>query len=90
MKILPRPHSNFHPPPSYSAWSQHAKHTPVANSALNTLDQVLAFTRLYSAEIRQDTKTRRIYKSFVALTNNQFESLLAFSLWKVRNLPLSL
>lgn len=55
-----------------------------SGSELNTLDQVLAFTRMYSAEIRQDAKARRIYRSFVALTNNQFEALLAFSIWKVR------
>lgn len=60
------------------------------NPTLNTLDQVLAFTRSYSKEIRQDTKSRRIYKSFLALTQNQFEALLAFSLWKVRGLAVSL
>lgn len=72
------------------AWAQRANTNPPTSSTLNTLDQVLAFTRSYSAEIRQDTKARRIYRSFVALTNNQFEALLAFSLWKVRNLPLAL
>jgi hypothetical protein len=51
---------------------------------LNTLDQVLAFTRTYSAEIRQDAKARRLYQSFVALTDNPFDALLAFSIWKLR------
>lgn len=50
---------------------------------LNTLDQVLVFTRQYSAEIRQDAKARRIYRNFVALASNQFEALLAFSIWEV-------
>lgn len=71
-------------------WVQCSKPVAPNVSTLNTLDQVLAFTRTYSAEIRQDSKSRRIYRSFVALTNNQFEALLAFSLWKVRNLPLAL
>lgn len=71
-------------------WLRRAKQVPAVNSRLNTLDQVLVFTHTYAAEIRQDAKARRIYKSFLALTNNQFEALLAFSLWKVRNLPLSL
>ena len=51
---------------------------------LNTLDEVLAFAHTYSVEIRSDAKARRIYRTFAALTNNQFEALLAFSLWKVR------
>lgn len=57
---------------------------------LNTLDQVLSFTHTYAAEIRQDAKAKRIYQSFLALTKKRFEALLAFSLWKVRNLPLSI
>lgn len=55
-----------------------------AHSELNTLDQALKFAHSYSAEIRQDAKARRIYRSFLALTHNQFEALLAFSIWKVR------
>lgn len=51
---------------------------------LNTLDEVIAFAHSYSEEIRGDAKARRIYRTFAALTNNQFEALLAFSLWKVR------
>lgn len=82
--------SRFHPRKAYPTWSSRAKLIPAANPSLNTLDQVLALTRAYSAEIRQDPKARRIYKSFVALTNSPFEALLAFSLWKVRNLPLAL
>jgi len=58
-----------------------------ANPSLNTLDQVLQFAHTYGEEIRQDAKSRRIYRSFVALTQNQFEALLAFALWKVRGLP---
>lgn len=72
------------------SWHQRAKNVPSLDSRLNTLDQVLSFTHTYAAEIRQDAKARRIYQSFLALTNNQFEALLAFSLWKVRNLPLIL
>lgn len=55
-------------------------------ASLNTLEQVLHFARLFSQEIRHDTKSRRIYRSFAALTENQFEALLAFSIWKVRAL----
>jgi hypothetical protein len=53
---------------------------------LNTLDGALAFARFYCEEIRQDTQSRRLYRSFAALANNQFEALLAFSIWKVRHL----
>lgn len=80
-------------PPTRSfapAWNGPARMPRPVNAKLNTLDEVLDLTRSYSAEIRQDAKARRIYSSFVALTHSQFEALLAFSLWKVRNLPLAL
>lgn len=56
---------------------------PAQRLPVNTLEQALHFARLFANEIRQDTKSRRLYRNFVALTNNQFEALLAFSLWKV-------
>lgn len=90
MNISSRTISNVPTTQPLPAWMTHAKIRRFPNPSLNTLEQILAFTRTYSAEIRQDAKARRIYRSFVALTNNQFEALLAFSLWKVRNLPLSL
>lgn len=52
--------------------------------SLNTLDQALRFARSFSQEIKNDSKSRRIYRTFAALTDNQFEALLAFSIWKVR------
>jgi len=55
-----------------------------------TLDQVLAFTHTYAAEIRQDAKARRVYRTFFAMTNNQFEALLAFSIWKARGAAIRL
>jgi len=56
---------------------------PAHKLPVNTLEQALYFARVFSNEIRHDSKSRRLYRNFVALTNNQFEALLAFSLWKV-------
>lgn len=60
------------------------------NPAFLTLDQVLSFTHTYAAESRQDAKARRVYRTFFALTNNQFEALLAFSIWKARGASIRL
>lgn len=59
---------------------------PVRRLPVNTLEQALQFARVFSDEIRQDTKSRRIYRNFLALTNSPFEALLAFSVWKVHGL----
>lgn len=69
---------------SFVAAARSRKKTGAVGNDLNTLDQALRFAQSYSSEIRQDAKARRIYRSFLALTNNQFEALLAFSIWKVR------
>lgn len=61
----------------------------VQSPPLNTLDQALEFAHLFSEEIKRDSKSRRIYRSFAALTSSQFEALLAFSIWKVKSLASS-
>lgn len=76
-------HSMFSPPYRRRVYRER-------DARLNTLDDVLAFAQAYSQEIRGDAKARRIYRTFAALTNNQFEALLAFSLWKVRGHSFSL
>lgn len=76
------------PPQSYAAIPRVSRTRRPADPALNTLDQALRFAHSYSQEIRKDSKSRRIYRSFAALAETQFEALLAFSIWKVRNLSL--
>lgn len=77
--LQPERHPHFIVAPPHVRRAQSKK-----NARLNTLDDVIAFAHAYSQEIRNDAKARRIYRTFAALTNNQFEALLAFSLWKVR------
>lgn len=82
--IVPNDMPHRFSPQQGEVWSPRVNPPKLKNPDLNTLDDVLTFTRKYSAEIRQDANARRVYRSFVALTNNQFEALLAFSIWKVR------
>ncbi len=76
-------------PPPYTAGAGASRARRV-NPDLNTLEQAIGFAQVYAAEIRQDAKSRRVYRSFLALTENQFEALLAFALWKVCGLSFNL
>lgn len=69
---------------SYVLAARARRKIPTTANELNTLDQALRSARTYSTEIRQDANARRVYRTFLALSKNQFEALLAFSIWKVR------
>ncbi len=51
---------------------------------MNTVDEALQVAGILFRQVKQESKTRRIYRVFVSLTGNHFEALVAFSIWTAR------